>query len=581
MTEDPIQTTHPRQTRRRWWIISAVVILLLLILLPPYLTLNRYRHGIATSIGGSLGRPVHLDDVSLRLLPTPAFTLTNFVVGENPAFGYEPFMRANTVTASLHISSLWRGRLEFSTISLDEPSVNLVRNAAGEWNISSILLQAAQIHTAPTEQRRAGSVPRFPYIETTQARVNIKYGDEKMPFSLTDAKLALWLSQPETWHVRMEAHPVRTDMNAAGTGLLRIEGTFERAATLDAIPLQLSASWEKAQLGDVSRMLMRRDAGWRGAINASATVAGLFGSAQIDTKVHLDDVRRADFVAERTLSLDIHCTAASLDKLHAFDAIHCALPLGSGFLLAEGSISTLRGKPQPALQFTAQNIPAGQLLEMARHASNRIAPTFAAEGIINGVFTYAPITAPTPTKSVHNNRAASPAAAQWQGAATLPLLTLHVPGVAAPITVANLHLHTLPAGPAGKKHHDAAVIGGAVLDPVQFALGAPSPAVMDGLVRCNSVILHLRGGVLPSRLLALAKAVPQLGDGVEAVLPAPPTPPEASRADRSSPSPIYLDTTAQRTWNGLAMEGGIGPLNESNEAWTTGTPHKPAAKQRH
>ncbi len=254
-----------KKSGRKWWMLAAVVTLLLLVLIPPFLNINRFRRRIAVSISGSLGRPVHFDNVGFRILPTPGFTIENFVVGEDPSFGDEPFLRADTVTATLHISSLWRGHLEFATISLDEPHVNLVRNAAGQWNIESVLLQASQIRTAPTGQRSAGGLPRFPYIEATQARVNIKLGEEKMPFSLTDAKLSLWLSQPETWHVRVEARPLRTDMNANDTGLVQVEGTFQRAATLSAIPLNLSASWSAAQLGDVSHMLLGQNAGWRGS----------------------------------------------------------------------------------------------------------------------------------------------------------------------------------------------------------------------------------------------------------------------------------------------------------------------------
>ncbi len=333
---------------------------------------------------------MHFDNVGFRILPTPGFTIDNFVVGENPAFGDEPFLRADTVTATLHISSLWRGHLEFATISLDGPHVNLVRNAEGKWNVESILLQASQIHTAPTAQRSSGGLPRFPYIEATQARVNIKMGEQKMPFSLVDSKLAFWLSQPETWHVRMEAHPVRTDMNATDTGLVQVEGTFQRAATLDAIPLELSARWRDAQLGDVSHMMIGENAGWRGSIDAETNVTGRFGDAQIDAKLHLDEVRRAEFEPQRALSLDVACTANALENLHSFGAIHCTLPLGDGSVLMDGKIANLREAPQPVLRFTAQRVPAAQMLEIARHATNRLDPELAAEGTIDGTFFYGP-----------------------------------------------------------------------------------------------------------------------------------------------------------------------------------------------
>jgi AsmA protein len=557
MTDEQLKPT--KRSRRIWWILTAVVALLLLVLLPPFLNINHYRHRIAASIGGALGRPVRMDSVGFRILPTPGFTIENFVVGENPAFGDEPFLRANTVTATLHVSSLWRGHLEFATIALDEPSVNLVRNATGQWNFESILLPASllpgsqtgtKLLTAPTDQPHPGGLPRFPYIEATQARVNFKMGVEKKPFSLTDAKLALWLSQPETWHIRMEARPLRTDMNATDTGLVQAEGTFQRAATLDAIPLKISATWEKAQLGDVSHMLMGQNAGWRGNLDAETTITGLFGNAQIDAKLHLDEVRRAEFVPERSLTLDAACTANATSNLHAFSAIHCTLPLGDGSLTMEGNLSDIRQGAHPTLKIAAQQVPASQLLELARHATNRIDPALTADGKIDGLYTYGPIAASSNPK------------AYWQGSVAMPAMTLNVPGIPGSLTIANLHLHTPDTIP-GKKHRT--MLTGAVLDPVTLALGAAAPATLDGILHHNNYALHLHGSVMESQLLALAKAVPQFGDGLEDVLP--------PLADDTS-QPIFVDATTHRTWSGMGMYAGGSQLS-SSEIWTSAAQHKP------
>ncbi|HXB62193.1 MAG TPA: AsmA family protein [Acidobacteriaceae bacterium] len=562
MTDEQPQST--KRSRRGWWLF-AVITLILLVLLPPFLNINRFRRRIAASISGSLGRPVHFDSVGFRILPTPGFTLENFVVGENPAFGDEPFLLANTVTATLHISSLWRGHLEFATISLDEPHVNLVRNAEGKWNVESILLQASQIHTAPTAQSSAGDLPRFPYIEATQARVNIKMGEEKMPFSLTDAKLALWLSQPETWHVRMEARPLRTDMNANDTGLAQVEGTFQRAATLDAIPLELSARWRDAQLGDVSHILMGENAGWRGSIDTQANVTGHFGDAQIDARMNLDEVRRAEFEPDHALSLHVACTANALDNLRSFDAIHCTLPVGDGSVLMEGKIANLRESPQPALRFTAQQVPAAQLLEIARHATNRIAPELTAAGAADGTFSYGPPAAPADKKPHALPSNTKPV---WQGSITLPTLTLAVPGIPGSLTITDLHLHTADEAATGKSHAHA--FTGAVFDPVTLALGGSAPATLDGSLHHDSYTLHLRGSVIEPQLLALAHALPQIGDGIENALPA--TTPTAP------PLPIFIDATAQRTWSGLGMYAGSSLLNQSSGLWTSATQRKPRGR---
>ena len=152
-TQSQGQGTQPRRrwlTGRLLFLYAIVLAVLMVALLPPLINVNRFQRRIATSIGGSLGRPVHLDRVELSLLPLPGFTLENFVVSEDPAFGSEPIIRANSVRATLRLSSLWRKRVEFSKISFTEPSVNLVHLPNGKWNLESILAQASRIEAAPT-----------------------------------------------------------------------------------------------------------------------------------------------------------------------------------------------------------------------------------------------------------------------------------------------------------------------------------------------------------------------------------------------------------------------------------------------
>ena len=109
---------------------------------------------------------MHLSSVELRLLPWPGFVLTDLTVDEDPAFGAEPVLHASSVTTAIRLLSLWRGRLEISSISVDEASLNLVRNREGRWishpcrHPSSALPPDAAISPAPaTLRRRRPSAP--------------------------------------------------------------------------------------------------------------------------------------------------------------------------------------------------------------------------------------------------------------------------------------------------------------------------------------------------------------------------------------------------------------------------------------
>ena len=121
---------------RSRWALAAVAALLLALLLPPLINVNRFRGRIASAIGQALDRDVTVGEVQLRLLPLPDFDLTGMVISEDPAFGPEPMLRADEVTAVLRLTSLWRGRLEISRLSMKNPSLNLVLND-GRWNLEA------------------------------------------------------------------------------------------------------------------------------------------------------------------------------------------------------------------------------------------------------------------------------------------------------------------------------------------------------------------------------------------------------------------------------------------------------------
>src|SRR6185437_4090172 len=108
-----------------WIAALALTVLVAVIVVPPLVGISRYKSRIARAMSNSLGRPVRLANVELRLLPRPGFVITDLTVDEDPSYGAEPVLHANTVTAAIRLLSLWRGRLEISRISVDEASLNL------------------------------------------------------------------------------------------------------------------------------------------------------------------------------------------------------------------------------------------------------------------------------------------------------------------------------------------------------------------------------------------------------------------------------------------------------------------------
>ena len=538
--------------RRFLFVYLLLLAILLLALIPPLVNVNRFQRRIVTSISTTLGRPVHLDRVSLNLLPLPGFTLENFVVEEDPRFGYEPIIRANSVHVTLRVSSLWRRRVEFSRISLDSPSLNLVHDANGLWNFESLLLQASQITAAPTAQPTAGSAPRFPYIEASDARINLKSGvagQEKLPFAFTEADLALWLPTPSQWHLRLAGHPARTDTSASDTGTIELEGTVGRARTFAEMPIDLTGRWRNAPLGEASLVVLGHDANLRGELALSAEIHGTLANNTVKANAQLSGLRRADFVPQHPLDIDAECQANATDLFHSFHAIRCSWPpaaaSGDKLLALTGDLPDIHHPEAASFELGSPGLPASVLLNWLHVASARTPADETAGGVLTAKLSRDPISPPAAPQS------ASQPTANWTGDLLLHGATLTAPSLGTqPIVLGDFEISTpAPSVPAPTKVHGrtarkptkpapAAPAANTtfLLRPTTLTLGGKEPALLEGHFETNGYTLHLTGTAVPNRLLAFAAALPQFGDGLPALFPTPTT------------TPVHIDLTATGTW---------------------------------
>ncbi len=372
------------QEPNRIFLLLVLLVVLVLLLWRPGVDFLRVR--ITQSISRGLGRQVEIGNVSLQVLPRPGFELSQFVVHDDPRFSNEPMLRADEVTALLHLSSIWRRRIEIAQLNLKEPSLNLVRASDGRWNIESLLERAAQIPVAPTAKVTSEARPRFPYIEADQGRINFRVGLEKKAYALTAADFSLWLESEGEWGMRLRARPVRVDMSSSDTGTLRVNGSWKRAPELSQTPVQLSASLDGAQLGQLTKLILGQDKGWRGGVRLSATLAGTLGDIAITTDATVQDFRRYDIFAGPAPLLSAHCAAHY--RSAEFSDIACRSPLGTGSVRLTGSTHGWAGGWQHELYLNADALPAQVVVDLARRAKKNIPEDLTATGIVTADLTF-------------------------------------------------------------------------------------------------------------------------------------------------------------------------------------------------
>src|SRR5262245_29555327 len=119
----------------RWIAVLAVVLFVAGAGFARFLHTSAARGYLLRQLQASFGRPVEVGEFDFSLLDGARLEAIGVTVAEDPGFGNEYFLRADSIRAGLRWSALLAGRFEFGTVSISRPSLNLVRNGAGRWNL--------------------------------------------------------------------------------------------------------------------------------------------------------------------------------------------------------------------------------------------------------------------------------------------------------------------------------------------------------------------------------------------------------------------------------------------------------------
>jgi hypothetical protein len=259
------------------WIVLVLVLLVGIQAGLRYLFRSRQmRVYLIAHLEKSFGRRVDAHGFSMALLPFPEVEVDGVSIGEDPAFGQEYFLRADRLAAGVRWMSLLRGHFDFGTISLTRPSLILVRNMEGRWNLERWLPPAAQASNsggAVYGPQPAQSANHLQKIEFDDGRINFKTGDEKRPFAFTGVSGSVEQTGPGRWELQLEAQPWRTGVALQSTGTLQVRG--EVAGTSSRLqPAQIQVHWDKVSIADLFRMITGNDSGVRGefALDGTASI---------------------------------------------------------------------------------------------------------------------------------------------------------------------------------------------------------------------------------------------------------------------------------------------------------------------
>ncbi|MES1261134.1 MAG: AsmA-like C-terminal region-containing protein [Acidobacteriota bacterium] len=110
---------------------------------------NQFRPAIQAELQKELHRPVTLGPMSLGFFPL-AIRVDDVVVGENPAYPTgRPFVTAKQIRVRAELFPLLRKEVRVESLLLVQPTIELVKSLAGQWNFSDLTSQSASARSQP------------------------------------------------------------------------------------------------------------------------------------------------------------------------------------------------------------------------------------------------------------------------------------------------------------------------------------------------------------------------------------------------------------------------------------------------
>jgi len=362
----------------KWFkrILWTVVALVALAVVVPYVPADFLRPSIERALERGLGRKVEiLGGLRLTLfpgpLPRPGITLDRVTIAEDPRAGIEPMAYVESLGASVRVLSLFQRRLEFSSLNLDDATINVVKTDAGPWNFQFL------------REGSAASSNRIPAIRMRGGRVNFKFGDIKAGFYFNDADLDVSPYADGSIELRFGGAPSRTDRSTQDFGRFFLRGT----ASPGSQRLDLRVDLERSSLQETLRWINPGGFGVHGTVAVTAQLSGAPSHLDVSGQMQVADVHRWDLLPNEAGGLKVGFGGTLDLKGERLDLQTTASPGNPPVVVRFRSWDYLK-TPHWDAGADLQQVPLATLLAIGRHMGAALPEKLEAQGAVSGSVTY-------------------------------------------------------------------------------------------------------------------------------------------------------------------------------------------------
>ncbi|MGI8961782.1 MAG: AsmA family protein [Bryobacteraceae bacterium] len=361
---------------------ATLFVLLIVGVLAPLIDAAHYSGRIREALEASLGRKVDFREVHFALFSGLGFSVDAVTIHENPRYGIEPFAYVPTLQARVRIDKLLVGRIQFSSLRLVEPSLNLVKRSDGAWNIVELVERL--------RPPRRVSLNLFPTLEIANARVDFKFGIRKTTLYVADSDISIYPEGSGKLYIQFSGSPARTDR--AGNGFGHFHGTanwYFTPRNVTANQLEANVTLDPSDLSEIATLLEGFDVGVHGTASGKASIDGPPMALRVSGELDLQDVHRWDLFpgAGEKWQIGYHGNIDLLAQSFSLEAlpIHANGPVP---VMLEMRVKDFFVQPSCSVLAHLNKVPAENLLPLSKQMGVALPGGLALAGTVDGAIGY-------------------------------------------------------------------------------------------------------------------------------------------------------------------------------------------------
>jgi AsmA protein len=273
----------------------VIVVLILIVVIAPFLIpVNHFRPEIEEQASAALGRKVEIGNLSLSLF-SGSLGADNLSIADDAKFSSAPFLTAKSVNVGVEVMPLIMSKtLNVTGIVIDSPQVSLIRNAAGDWNYSTLGASPtkAQAQAAPASAPSSPAAPAgkpaaqaaapasgAPPAFTVQ-KLELKNGQITVS-SVGSAKKSSYsnVNVTATNVSLVSKFPVVVTADLPGGGNFKVDGTCGPVNATNSVLTPLDAKLTVNSLNLASTGFVDPSAGLGGILDLQGDISSQNGSA--------------------------------------------------------------------------------------------------------------------------------------------------------------------------------------------------------------------------------------------------------------------------------------------------------------